>query len=82
MNSARDDEPIKSVQQMTHGRGADYVFVTVGSADALRQGFFMSGKRGMTVVIGLVPVKESISFTAFDFIMGERVLTGCEWLCL
>jgi Zn-dependent alcohol dehydrogenase len=77
VNPAKEEDPVKSVQQMTSGRGADYVFVTVGSADAVKQGFFMSGQRGMTVVIGLIPMKESISFSTFDFVMGERVLTGC-----
>ena len=77
VNAAKEDDPIEVVKQMTYGRGADYVFVTVGSAAAVRQGFFMSGPRGMTVIIGLVPTKESISFSTFDFIGGERVLTGC-----
>ena len=77
INSAKEKDPIKLVQQITSGRGADYVFVTVGSAAAFRQGFSMSGQRGMTVIIGLVPMKESISFTTFDFVMGERVVTGC-----
>lgn len=77
VNSAKEKDPIALVNQMTYGRGADYVFVTVGSADALRQGFFMSGPRGMTVIIGLVPMKESICFSTFDFLGGERVLTGC-----
>jgi S-(hydroxymethyl)glutathione dehydrogenase/alcohol dehydrogenase len=77
VNSAKEKDPIKWVQQMTSGRGADYVFVTVGSAAAFRQGFLMSAQRGMTVIIGLIPMKESISFTTFDFVMGERVVTGC-----
>ncbi len=77
VNSAREEDPTKAVQAMTHGRGADYVFVTVGSAAALKQGFFMSAQRGTTVLIGLVPVKERFDFMAFDFIAGERVLTGC-----
>jgi len=77
VNSAKEKDPIALVNQMTYGRGADYVFITVGSADALRQGFFMSGPRGMTVIIGLVPMKDSICFNTFDFLGGERVLTGC-----
>jgi Zn-dependent alcohol dehydrogenase len=76
VNSARDLDPIKAVQEMTSGRGSDYVFVTVGSASAVRQGFFMSAPRAMTVIIGLVPTKDNISFSTFDFIGGERVLTG------
>ncbi len=77
VNSAKEKDPTKLVQQITSGRGADYVFVTVGNAAAVRQGFLMSAQRGMTVIIGLVPVKESISFGTFDFVMGERVVTGC-----
>jgi len=77
LNSAKEKDPIKAVQQMTYGRGADYVFITVGSAAAFRQGFLMSGPRGMTVIIGLMPMKESVSFTSFDFLMGEKVVTGC-----
>lgn len=77
VNAAKVEDPIKAVQEMTHGRGADYVFVTVGSAAALKQGFFMAAQRGTTILIGLVPVKEDISFMAFDFLGGERVLTGC-----
>lgn len=76
VNSAREADPIKAVQEMTSGRGADYVFVTVGSAAAVRQGFFMSAPRAMTVIIGLVPMNENIWFSTFDFIGGERVLTG------
>jgi S-(hydroxymethyl)glutathione dehydrogenase/alcohol dehydrogenase len=30
----------------------------------------------MTVIIGLVPAKESVCFSTFDFIGGERMLTG------
>jgi S-(hydroxymethyl)glutathione dehydrogenase/alcohol dehydrogenase len=77
VNSAKEADPIKAVQALTHGRGADFVFVTVGSAAALKQGFFMAAPRGTTILIGLVPVKESINFMAFDFLGGERVLTGC-----
>jgi Zn-dependent alcohol dehydrogenase len=77
VNSAKAEDPIKAVQELTHGRGAEHVFVTVGSAAALKQGFFMAAPRGTTILIGLVPVRESISFMAFDFLGGERVLTGC-----
>ncbi len=77
VNSARTEDPIKAVQGLTSGRGADFVFITVGSAAAVRQGFFMSAPRAMTVIIGLVPAKESVCFSTFDLIGGERVLTGC-----
>jgi S-(hydroxymethyl)glutathione dehydrogenase / alcohol dehydrogenase len=77
VNSAKEKDPIKAVQQITSGRGAQYVFITVGNAAAFRQGFFMSSPRGLTVLIGLVPSKDSLTFNNFDFLMGERVVTGC-----
>jgi S-(hydroxymethyl)glutathione dehydrogenase/alcohol dehydrogenase len=75
VNSSKVDAD-KTVKEMTGGRGADYVFVTVGSAKAMEQGFGMSGPCGTTVMVGLPNFKDSISFQTFPFIMGERTLTG------
>jgi Zn-dependent alcohol dehydrogenase len=75
VNSAKEKKPIDAVKQLTGGRGADYVFVTVGSAAAVRQGFSMLGPRGMEVIVGVS--MDSFSFTATDFIGNEGMLTGC-----
>ncbi|MBN2239649.1 MAG: Zn-dependent alcohol dehydrogenase [Dehalococcoidales bacterium] len=77
VNSKAVEDPIQAVKDITHGRGADNVFVTVGNAAALKQGFNMCAPRGTTIVIGLVPVKEPINFMVFDFLGGERNITGC-----
>ena len=39
------EDAVKQVQALTGGRGADYVFVTVGSASAAQQGYTMAGPR-------------------------------------
>ena len=75
VNSSQVDAN-ETVKEMTGGRGADYVFVTVGSAKAMEQGFSMSGTCGTTVMVGLPNFKDSLSFQTFPFIMGERTLTG------
>jgi NDMA-dependent alcohol dehydrogenase len=75
VNSAKEDA-IKAVKGLTGGDGADYVFVTVGSAEAVRQGFAMSGPRGMTVIVGIPRFTDTVSFPPFMFIKDERVLTG------
>ena len=75
VNSAKQD-PIEAVKELTDGVGADYVFVTVGSVDAMRQGFSMSAPRGMTVMVGLPNIKDTITFSPWEFIKDERVLTG------
>ncbi len=74
--NAGSDDAIDAVKKITGGRGADYVFVTVGSIAAIRQGFLMSAPRGMTVMVGLPSIKETMSFSPFEFIKDERVLTG------
>jgi Zn-dependent alcohol dehydrogenase len=71
---ASDKDAVKTVQQLTSGRGADYVFVTVGSTAAVQQGFSMSGPRGMTVVVGIPPRGETLTLP--PFLPGERMLTS------
>ena len=73
---ADDKDAVNTVRQLTHGRGADYVFVTVGSAAAVEQGFSMSGPRGMTVVVGLSRAGSTITLP--PMLPGERVLTSCN----
>lgn len=75
VNSSKVDA-IEAVKELTEGRGADYVFVTVGSAEAMRQGFRMSGPRGMTVIVGLPKMGDMLNFSPFEFIKDERVVTG------
>lgn len=75
VNAGREDA-VETVKKITGGTGADYVFVTVGSVDAIKQGFSMSGTRGMTVIIGLPPMKEMLSISPLDLVVSERTLTG------
>ncbi len=74
--NAKTSDPVKAVKELTGGRGADYTFITVGNCDAIRQGVAMSGPRGMTVIVGIPPVKATLTLSPNDFIRFERVLTG------
>ncbi|MFC1901961.1 zinc-binding dehydrogenase [Chloroflexota bacterium] len=76
INGKRDDA-IDAVKELTGGYGADYVFIAVGSVPVVNQGFLMSGKRGMTVVLGMMSAEETITMHPMDFHLGERMLTGC-----
>lgn len=75
VNAARKDA-VETVRKIASGRGADYVFVTVGSVDAIQQGLSMSASRGMTVIIGLPPVKDKLSISPIELIVTERALVG------
>lgn len=76
INSKKEKDPVKLVFDLTSGRGADYIFVTVGNLEALRQGFSMGGPRSMTVVIGLM-MGNLASIMPMEFVMTEKILTGC-----
>jgi S-(hydroxymethyl)glutathione dehydrogenase/alcohol dehydrogenase len=74
VNAAGDNDPVPAVKELTSGRGTDYVFVTVGSTDAIRQGLAMLGRQGMVVIVGLAT--EMLSSFPMDYIDTEKTLTG------
>jgi S-(hydroxymethyl)glutathione dehydrogenase / alcohol dehydrogenase len=76
INIKKVKDPIQAVKDLTGGRGADYVFVTVGRMDSVRQGFLMSGIRGWTVLVGLAQ-GDLKDFAPLEFIFDEKVMTGC-----
>ncbi len=73
VNGSKGDA-VEQVRDITSGRGADYVFVTVGSAAAVQQGIDMVGTRGMLVVVGLPGMGATITIP--PFLRGERMITS------
>jgi len=76
INLTKEEDAAQSVKDITGGRGADYVFVTVGKVEAIRQGFSMAGPMSMTVVVGLAQGNLE-SIPAMELIFTEKILTGC-----
>jgi Zn-dependent alcohol dehydrogenase len=75
VNAKMEKEPIKKVQEITYGRGADTVIVAVAGIETLRQGFMMSARDGTTCIIGHGFGEQMSAFTPLDF-MGGKKLTG------
>jgi Zn-dependent alcohol dehydrogenase len=75
INSKNEPDPVKRVRELTYGRGADYIILSVAGIDLLRQGFTMSAEAGTTVVIGHGWGEKLSAFTPTDFSRG-RTLTG------
>jgi Zn-dependent alcohol dehydrogenase len=67
-----------AVRGLTGGRGADYVFVTVGSAAAVVQALGMIGKRGTVVLVGIPPYSATITLPVADLRELERRIVGCS----
>ncbi len=55
-----------SVRSLTRGRGADYVFVAVGSAKAIEQGMGLLRRAGTMVVVGMPPAGVKAELEAVD----------------
>ena len=66
VNPTQEDAK-EAVRSLTRGRGADYVFVTVGSAEAIEQGLGLLRRAGTLVVVGMPAsgVKAEIEVVAF-----------------
>lgn len=75
--NAKNADPVAAVKEITGGQGADYAFVTVGSAAALQQAFAMLCRGGTAVMVGLPPAEDALaSFAAAEFAINEKTVTG------
>ncbi len=66
----------QAVRELTGGRGADYVFDTVGSPATVVEAVASARKGGTIVVTGLAPYDAVASLPMFPFVMQEKRLIG------
>ncbi len=74
--NAASKDAVETIRGLTGGRGADYVFVTVGSIAAIKQGISFTGQRGTTVLIGLPNFKDQLSLSPLELIPTEKNIIG------
>lgn len=67
---------VKAIKDLTGGRGADYVFDTVGSPATLGDAVAATRKGGTTVITGLSRIDADGPLRMFPFVMGEKRLIG------
>jgi Zn-dependent alcohol dehydrogenase len=74
--NAGGQDAVAAVRALTHGRGADYAFVAVGSSKAISDGTRMTRKGGVTVIVGM-PGNHDADFTLnADYITEGRTVIG------
>jgi Zn-dependent alcohol dehydrogenase len=66
MVNAKNEKAADEIRKLTGGRGAEFVFVTVGSVAAIKQGMSFTGQRGTTVLIGLPNFRDQLSFSPLE----------------
>jgi len=76
MVNSKDPDAADQILKLTKGRGAEWVFVTVGSVAAIKQGMSFTGVRGTTAIIGLPNYRNELSFSPLDIIPTEKNIIG------
>ncbi len=77
--NATKGDVIRQVQALTEGRGADYVFVTVGSQKAIQQGLGLMRRAGTLVLVGMPASGVKLTIEAANFagdgqhVMGSKM---------
>jgi Zn-dependent alcohol dehydrogenase len=66
------------VRSLTGGRGADYVFVTVGSGPAISGSVELLRRAGTAVVVGMPAVGVKTEIEALDFADSGQILIGSK----
>ena len=66
----------KEVKALTDGRGADYVFVTVGAKAVIEQAFKLARRRGSVVLVGMPASGTSATFDPVYLAYDEQRIIG------
>jgi len=77
INPGREDAGA-IVRSLTGGRGADYVFVAVGSAAAIEQGARLLRRGGTLVVVGMTAEGVQVRLDALDLADGALRILGSK----
>jgi S-(hydroxymethyl)glutathione dehydrogenase / alcohol dehydrogenase len=72
----RQDDVPKLVREVTGGRGADYVFVTVGAPAAVTQALGLARSGGTVVLVGMPPAGATAPIPIGDFAGNNLRLLG------
>ncbi|MDQ3671200.1 MAG: zinc-binding dehydrogenase, partial [Actinomycetota bacterium] len=75
---ASSDHVASEVRVLTEGRGADYVFVTVGRVDAIERGLTYVRRGGTVVVVGMPAAGETFGVVAVDLVHDDIRLFGSK----
>jgi len=75
-NAASQTNLAEAIRELTSGRGADYVFVTVGSTTALEQGLTLTRRDGTLVIVGIPPTEATAEIKMASLVQGAGSYGG------
>ena len=69
---------INTVRELTGGRGADFVFVTVGAVQAMKQSYVMLAPGGASVLVGMADMAARSTFNPLSLSDSSRRILGSK----
>ena len=72
------EDVIKTVRGLTGGRGADFVFVTVGAVQAMKQSYVMLAPGGASVLVGMADMDARSTFNPLALSDSSRRILGSK----
>lgn len=71
-------DAVREVRKLTRGRGADFVFVTVGAVPAMKQSYAMLAPGGASVLVGMADLDARSTFNPLALSDGSRRILGSK----
>ena len=71
-------DPVAQVQELTGGRGADYVLEAAGAPEAQVQAFMMARKAGTVVLTGIQRFDSTVTLSQFELALRGRSVHSCQ----
>lgn len=71
-----EDHVLSRVKSLTAGRGADYVFVAVGNAQAVEDSLVLVRPRGTFIIVGQPPIEDRAAFPVREIAITEKTIIG------
>jgi len=75
--NADQNDPVKSVLELTGGRGVDHAFEVVGSPDTMTQALQTLAPGGTLTLIGAAPRDAKLTFEPRAFMSKQQTIQGC-----
>ncbi len=76
INTSAEDA-LRAVQDLTNGRGIEYVFEVVGVPDLMEQGIEMLARGGMLIMVGAAARDATMRFHPRRFMSQQQSIVGC-----
>ena len=74
---SRASDVVGEVLDITDGKGVEYAFEAISSAETISQAFRATAKLGVVVVIGLTPASvESLPVSPLALVLGQKTILG------